>query len=391
MKTKITLIFISILCLTGCYNYNELNTLAIATGMAIDYKDDEYVVNLLIANSQKAQVSSKEGESQSIVYEGKGKTLSEALKVIDIISPKKVYIGHLSFIVISEDLAKNGIVNSLDLLLREPESIKRFYLIMAKGTEAKNIVTLISPLESFPAQSISTTISFSKESQAVSSVIPYSSFIDKYVRKGVEPILPTIMLKGDEEKGKSEESLKETTPTAYLELSNLALFKKDKLVHITDEDESDGINIISSDVSEMLLTCNCSGGKMSVEIRDLRASKKISLENNQPKFTVNVKASASIQENTCKLDLENETVILEAEQRVEEEIIRLMEKAVKVAQKYKTDIFGFGNLLYKYHPKYYNNMNKDWNDEVFPKVTVEEKIDVRLESKGSVESNIKEG
>ncbi len=390
MKKKLILIFISILCLSGCYNYNELNTLAIATGMAIDYEDDKYVVNLLIANSQKAQVSSKEGESQSIVYEGKGKTLSEALKVIDIISPKKIYIGHLSFIVISEDLAKNGIVDSLDLLLREPESIKRFYLIMAKGTKAKNIVTMISPLESFPAQSISTTISFSKESQAVSSVIPYSSFIDKYVRKGVEPILPTITLKGNEEQGKSEESLKETTPTAYLQLSNLALFKKDKLVHITDEDESDGINIISSDVSEMLLTCNCSGGKMSVEIRDVRTSKKVSLENKQPKFTIDVKASASIQENTCKLDLENEKSVLEAEQRVEEEVKRLMMKAIKVSQKYETDIFGFGNLLYKYYPNYYKKLDKEWNEETFPKIDINTKINVRLESKGSIESNIKE-
>jgi spore germination protein KC len=391
MKAKLILILTLILCLTGCYNYNELNTLAIATGMAIDYEDGEYVVNLLIANSQKAQVSSKEGEAQSIVYEGKGKTLSEAIKEVDIISPKNVYIGHLSFIVISESLAKEGIVDSLDYLLRNPESIKRFYLVMAKGTEAKNIVSLISPLESFPAQSISTSISFSKESQAVSSAIPYSTFVDKYLKKGVEPILPTILLEGDAEEGKSEDTLKQTTPTAYVKLSNLAMFKKDKLIHITNEEESDGINIIENDVSEMLVVINCSGGKMAIELRDLKSTKKVSLKNNTPKITLNIHTKASIQENNCQLDLEDEKTILETEEKVKEEIERLMDKAITVAKTYQTDIFGFGNLTYKYHPSYFNSVKDTWNEQIFPQLTIEKKVNVDLESKGSIESSIKEG
>lgn len=171
MKIKIFLLCFICLLFTGCYNYNELNTLAIATGMSINYKEDHYEVSLLIANSKQAQVSSKEGESHSIVYKGKGKTISEALREIDVISPKKIYIGHLSFIVISKSLAENGLLDSLDYLLRDPESIKRFYLIMAKNVEAEEILEIVSPLESFPAQSISTAISFSRESQAVTSTI----------------------------------------------------------------------------------------------------------------------------------------------------------------------------------------------------------------------------
>ena len=224
MKIKFYFICLCFFLLTGCYNYNELNTLAIATGMSINYKDDHYEVSLLIANSKQAQVSSKEGESQSIVYEGKGSTISEALREIDVISPKSIYIGHLSFIVVSESLAKQGLIDSLDYLLRDPESIKRFYLIMARNAEAKDILEIVSPLESFPAQSISTAISFSRESQAVTSTIPYSSFIENLVKKGAEPILATIELKGNAKKGKSAESLQSSTPKAYLQLSTLALF-----------------------------------------------------------------------------------------------------------------------------------------------------------------------
>ena len=51
---KKILIIISVILLTsGCYNYQELNDYAIATGMAIDYEDEQYEVSMLISNSPK--------------------------------------------------------------------------------------------------------------------------------------------------------------------------------------------------------------------------------------------------------------------------------------------------------------------------------------------------
>lgn len=390
MKIKIGILITFILCCCGCYNYNELNTLAIISGMSIDYKDDEYVVNVLIANSKQAQVSSKEGEAQSIVYEGKGKTISSALKEIEIISPKSLYIGHLSFIVVSEDLAKKGLQETMDFLIREPASTKRFYLILAKKEEAKNVLQIVSPLESFPSQSISIAISFSKESQAVTSDIPYSSFVERLLETGAEPILPSIEIKGNVEKGKSEESLKETTPKSYLKLSTLALFKEDKFVHFTDEEESDGINVINGDSKEMLIECNCSGGKASIELRDINTNYKIKFENNQPIITIKVSAAGAIQESTCLLNLDSQKVILDLEEKANEEVKRLMQKAIEVAQKFETDIFGFGNTLYKYHPNYFKSVKKTWNEEGFKNLKIKKDVSVRLETKGSIESRIKE-
>lgn len=43
MKKIILSLFILMLC--GCWNYNELNNYSIATGMAIDYEDNKYIVS----------------------------------------------------------------------------------------------------------------------------------------------------------------------------------------------------------------------------------------------------------------------------------------------------------------------------------------------------------
>ena len=70
--------------MTGCWNYNELNSLAITTAMSIDKVDDKYEVSILIANSMNKQTSTEEGQSQTVVYSAIGETISDALKNIDL-------------------------------------------------------------------------------------------------------------------------------------------------------------------------------------------------------------------------------------------------------------------------------------------------------------------
>ena len=63
-------IILLIICLTlcGCNDYAELNKLSLVTAAAIDKKDKEYQVTLLIANSPKQDTSAKEGEAKTTVY-----------------------------------------------------------------------------------------------------------------------------------------------------------------------------------------------------------------------------------------------------------------------------------------------------------------------------------
>ena len=50
---KKLILIILLLSLTGCWNYSELNNLAITTGIAIDINENEFEVTILISNSQK--------------------------------------------------------------------------------------------------------------------------------------------------------------------------------------------------------------------------------------------------------------------------------------------------------------------------------------------------
>lgn len=371
--------------LTGCWNYNELNTLAIATGLAIDKDKNGYEVSLLIANSKKAEESSKEGESQTIVYSGKGKTISQAMKDIDLVSPKQLYIGHLSVIILSEDIAKNGIIDVLDFLLREPESFKRFYVALAKENKAKDVLKILSPLESFPSQNIYSNIKYSGESHAISSAVPYSFFVEELLAKGKNPILPSIIIEGDVKKGSKSDSLKESTPQALIKLDTLGIFKRDKLLGYANSNESRGINLIKGNVDEMVLETTCKEGNAIAKLSNIKTSKKI----DKKKMKISISGTGYIREMNCTNNLNNPKEIETIEKDFEKELKKIVKEGINVSRKYKSDVLGFGNLLYKKDPSYFNSIKDIWNENVFLTYPYTIDINLKLEAKGSIETGLK--
>ena len=65
-------------------------------------------------------------------------------------------------------------------------------------------------------------------------------------------------------------------------------------------------------------------------------------------------------------------------------------QAIEKAKDLKTDIFGFGNSIYKAHPKYFNEIKDRWNTELFPNYRTNVSANIKLISKGSTEETIKE-
>jgi len=108
-KIIISLVFL-IIC-GGCWNKVELNDFAIVTGIAIDYKEGEYEVSLLISNSTKGSSDGSNSEIQTAIYSDKGKSMYDAIKQIGLSSSKELYIEHVSILIVSEDVAKNGLNN----------------------------------------------------------------------------------------------------------------------------------------------------------------------------------------------------------------------------------------------------------------------------------------
>ena len=386
--TIIIITFIITITLTGCGGYEELNNLSIVTAVAFDKTDDVYELSFLIANSPKAQTSSKEGEAKTTVYTGKGKTIAEASKDIEQIVPKQIYLGHINVVVISEDIAEDGFLKIADWLLRNPQTRKKFYLLQAKDVSAKNILKIVSPLESFPSQSIATLIESNSETKSIATSITYSNFIAQILEKGYDPVLPSITIKGDVKEGSNEKNLETTEPESYLVLGPLAIYKGDKLEGFSNEKESWAINVLKNEAKEVNYNVKYQNQDVSIETSSLKSDIKIIDKNN---IEITISGVGDIYNINNQIDIQNYKEINKIEKVWSKSLKKDLSKVVKKVQsKYKADIFGFGNLIYKNDPKTWEKLEKEWNSKYFPNLNVKIKTNLKISATGSLVKTIKE-
>lgn len=381
---KKILVIISVILLTsGCYNYQELNDYAIATGMAIDYADGKYEVSMLISNSPKSSSEASSGDYQTVVYSGKGDTIYDAIKEIGLISPKEIYFGHLSIVILSEELAKNGINSSLEFLLQEPRSKKNFYVALAKDTKAKDVLSISTPLTDFPSETLANNIKVTNDLQGSVVSTNFNTLLYYIVNDGVNPVLNGFKLIGNEEKGAKTTNTETNLPKAYVKLTNLGIFKGDKLITWASKDESRGINIINDNIGELYVQVKCDDGYIVIATEKMNVTKKVDQKGN---VTVNVNGDGAINEITCNIDLSKQNTMKQITQKFNKKVKSFAQKGIKLSQDYKTDLFGIGLKYYQDYPKQFNKI-KDW-DEYYANIDFKINVDINLNSTGSIEQTL---
>ena len=386
MKKVILLIICLLLC--SCKDYAELNKLSLVTGAAIDKENDKYEVSLLIANSPKIDTSAKEGEAQTTVYQAKGKTISEAIKQLDRKTPKQLYFNHINIVIISEEIGKEGFLKTADWLMRNPQTRNRFYLMQVNNNKAGEVLKIISPLESFPSQSIATLIETNKNSRSTGDSASYSSFIGRILETGYEPIMSTIKINGNPKEGSKQSNLESSKPKTYLSLGELAIYKGDKYIKTTTKKQSEMINIINNEEKELVYNLKYKNNNINIFSNNLKTKIKL-LSNN--KATITIKGNGNINEINGNINLNNIKEIKKIERIWNKKIRKDLNKTIStIKNEYQSDIFGFGNMIYKNYPNRWKKINKKWNNYYFKKFKIKIKTNLKISGTGSLTKTLEE-
>ena len=384
---KIILVLTFLFLLSGCYDYKELNDYSIVTGIAIDKKDDKYEVSVLISNSSKSSTETDSKESNVVVYTGKGTTLYSAFKDIGLISPKEIYIGSFSVLILSEDIAREGIENVVDLFLRYPSSRKSFYIVISKD-KAQDVLKIMTPLANFPSQNISNNLSSSTDLQGIIGKVSFNKLLSILVQDGIDPVINTIKVIGDEEKGSKQSNLESTKPKTYVKLDNLAIFKNYKLVNIANRNESIGINFINGNVKETYLKLNYNDGYVVIDTNKIKTNIETKLDN-KPKINITIKGEAKIIECNGNIDLEDYKTIEKLQKLSNKKIEKIVNQGISLAKKNNSDIFGFGLKFSKECPNYFKKNKNNW-DKIFKNLDIDTNIKIILKNKVSSKNSLED-
>ncbi len=386
MKTKLIFLFICTCLLTGCWNYNELNELAIVKAVSVDKKGEEYIVNYMISNAVTEKGGGQNSKPQSAILEGTGATISEAVTKINLTSPKKTYIGHMLAYIISEDIAKEGIKEVSDYFFRNNNSKKFFNLIISKDCKAKDVLAILSPLDSFPSDNIVENLATSEAIEAYVSDITFPYFIRTIMSEGMEATTNGIIVIGSSKKGAEEKSLETSTIDNYIKVDTLGLFRGSKLITWADQDVSKGINLLLNTVTHFEVPADCDGKKVIFLINNIKEKIDVNLKNNIV-FNIEINSDSKIEEMTCNVNVSDEKELKKLENILKNEILKLLEKTLDFVKKNKTDVFGLGNHIYLNHYKEWQKYKDNWNELYFPDIIVNFKVKTNL----LVQENTNEG
>ena len=99
--------------LSGCAKKVEISQLGIVSGVGIDNTDSGYLMTALVGNP--SSVAGNQFNTLPVYsISAEGKTLFEAYRELSTLTAQVLYLPHISVIVISEEIAKEGIDPVLD-------------------------------------------------------------------------------------------------------------------------------------------------------------------------------------------------------------------------------------------------------------------------------------
>jgi len=175
---KKILLFLLPFLLTGCSFYVELGELDVVENLGIDYYNEEFHITATTVKK----------EDDSYTYQGltsSGKTIQEAMENIKIQENKKLYIQHLNLLVLTPNIIKEKLNETMTYFLQNSESRNDFSMALANS---------INFLEENEEQNFKEMIRIIEEDLGTTKSIQFEEFLKDLLEQGTS-FLPTIETK----------------------------------------------------------------------------------------------------------------------------------------------------------------------------------------------------
>ncbi|MGE7949010.1 Ger(x)C family spore germination protein [Lysinibacillus sp. NPDC093688] len=352
MKKKITLIvsLLAVLLLSGCWDVTEPQRMYYVDGIGIDYKDGQYEIYLQIVNF--ANVAKSEGPTpQAAPAEigfAKGKTMEEAFFKLYRSIDQKVFWGHMTFLLFSEDALKDeNAIPVIDSFLRHRET--RYQILTYCTKEPIKDILLVTPVlnKALTSSKLSNPM-HTKELQTYIEPVDLRKLIIQLNEPSHEVNIPLVRI------NKNWETTNE--PTMETAFSGFGVVSKDGFKGYLDDGNARGIQWMFTKKTRGDVTFRLDNKEkeyLTVDLEKLSTEYKTIVKNNEVTFEVNIKLNAIINGFKGKVDTDE----------IRKGIIRAVKTDIKKTYeeglKLNVDVFRLSEQLYRKDVKMWKKIQKD--------------------------------
>ena len=363
----------------GCWDRVSLSKRAIVVGMGFDSspQEEKILISAQIVDPTNVRTPRSGGggnEPPFWIATSQGTTVFEAIRTMTHVSPRKLFFPHNQVMIFGEELAKRGLKDHLDMLMRDYEFRETNWILVSEG-KAQDILATETRINNIPAFFIRDLI-IERRFSSQFGVINIKDLSQRILSKSTAPIASYIFLEDTDEEQR-------------LNMSGTAVFDRDmKMVGILNKRESRGLLWVLGEVrGGIIVVTDPDQCTYSLEI--LEATSKIipQYKDGKPTITVQIKGSSNLGETSCTEDLNKPEAWQFMESLQNEAICQEVTAALAKAQELKADVFGFGDAFYKKHLRVWRELESNWQ-EIFPTLEVNIIVESTVKRPGLIISNV---
>ncbi|MBY0007777.1 Ger(x)C family spore germination protein [Priestia aryabhattai] len=379
------------LFLTSCWSKKELTDLAIVAALGIDKtKDGRYHITLQIINPGNVAggMQGGGGGTQSppiTIYSASGDNLVEASRRASGRISRRLYYAHTNLVVVGEKLAKEEGLNTLiDGLDRDPEFRNTSTIVIANHSSAADIVKTLTPVDKIPANKILKTLEFTQRKWGENLKTSLQEVMKSLESSGRGTVVSGFRLVGNPQEAQKLDNLQESAPEATLQASGIAVLKEGKLVDWLYGKPALGTVWLLDKVQGTDVDIDWEGKKQAIAYQTVRQKTIVTgqVKNGQPHISVHTRVEGDIGDMEVPVDITNPEIITKMEQSVRQKIKKDLKMAIRRAQKNRTDILGFGEVIHRTRPNQFKKLESEWNDVYFPKIDVDITVEAYIRRAG---------
>lgn len=366
---------IASLILGGCWDQRETSQISIITAIAADWIDGQYLVTAEATNTRAVATPGQGGgaapnKPETVLYTGHGATPMEALDDIEHVSSRKVFWASAHVLIIGSGLAQRGIVPLLDGIARDARFRITERVLIASGSAQSILATRVPGVET----DVGKEIYLLAQSMTQLTSEGYAPHMYDLMRWDAEPGRDPLVV------GVSLVSSPVPNGPKYT-LSESAVLHDGRLVAWLPRDQVTMALWLEGLFKAGTFPLTCPGnpnrvGRFRV-IKVTSRTRPIIKDETITAMDVQLGARAGVIQSPC-----SGATLNQLRESAESELRSSVEKTVAGAQQQQNDIFGWGDMVYRWHPGLWKTRYEGNWRTVFGSLPVHMSVEVNMQYTG---------
>lgn len=357
------------LCLSGCWDNREIEEQTLVVALAVDKHEKgvqtsiQAPIPVKVVGSGGGEEGGGEGGQEAVeLLTASGADLSESFQALQNKTNRDLNFGHMRLVVISEELAREGLEDLVDGLGRLHEVRRRLWPVVVQGKAAKALETELK-MEQIPAEYFIDMVETGVRDERMIN-FTFGRFLSKLRNEVDQPILNRFNISKD-----------------GVSWAGTALFRGDRMFRKLDEVDSWVLMQLREGKIGSNASCPCPGNEVEeITFEPREVDHSITFDPQPLAFGVDIRIEGIVTEKTCDFDLSDESHIVQIEKLLTEEYTDRAQRLIRLMQREGTDVFRLGEQIRAYHPRLWDEI--DWQVR-FRDINVDVNYVVNIHGRGA--------